>query len=78
MPSPGQDSEPTIGGLLTMAANELQRYQSEPRNPGPFHSTKDFMEYLYYILLETSRLPLEDLEPSQAEEELFALLDLAK
>ncbi|OAQ67946.2 phosphotransferase [Pochonia chlamydosporia 170] len=78
MPSPGQHSEPIVNGLLTMAANELQRYQSEPRNPGPFHFTKDFMEYLYYILLETSRLPLEDLERAQAQEELFALLDLAK
>lgn len=78
MPNPGHDSEPIVGGLLTLAGNELYRHQSEVRNPGPFVSTKDFMEYLYYILVETSRLPLENLERAQAEEELFALDSLAK
>lgn len=76
MPNPGHKSDPIVGGLLTMAANELHRYQKEQQNPGPFDSARAY--YQYHILSETCRLPSEYLERATAEEELFALASLAK
>ncbi|TWU72258.1 hypothetical protein ED733_001676 [Metarhizium rileyi] len=78
MPNSGRDSEPIIGGLLTMAGNELHQYLGERRSPGPFVSTTDFLNYQYYLLWESSRLPSENLKRAQAEDELFALVTLAK
>ncbi|EFZ02084.1 aminoglycoside 3'-phosphotransferase/choline kinase domain protein [Metarhizium robertsii] len=78
MPNPGHKSDPIVSGLLTMAANELHRYQKEQQNPGPFDSARVFLDYQYHILSETCRLPSEYLERATAEEELFALASLAK
>ncbi|KAK9438409.1 phosphotransferase enzyme family protein [Metarhizium brunneum] len=45
MPNLGHKSDPIVSGLLTMAANELHRYQKEQQNPGPFDSARAFLDY---------------------------------
>ncbi|EXM12654.1 hypothetical protein FoTM2_013681 [Fusarium oxysporum f. sp. vasinfectum] len=77
MPNPENESEPVVGGLLSMAANELQRCCQEQGSVRTFTSAKQYMAYQYDILSETYRLPTEDLSCKQAQMELFALDSLA-
>ncbi|KAH7019487.1 phosphotransferase [Ilyonectria destructans] len=77
MPNPDNESEPVVGGLLSMAANELQRWYKEQGSVKTFTSEKEYVTHQHDILSETYRLPTEDLSYKQAQMELFALDSLA-
>ncbi|KAK7431680.1 hypothetical protein QQZ08_001899 [Neonectria magnoliae] len=77
MPDPDNGSEPIVGGLLSMATNELQRCCKEQGSLKTFTSEEQYLAYQYHILSETYRLPTEELSCGQAQLELFALDSLA-
>lgn len=76
MPGP-HETEPLVSGMLSMSANELQRYHPQQHNPTPFASGEEYLEYQYLVLSKTYSLPTEELSREQAQLELFALKSLA-
>lgn len=79
MPNPdGNESKPIVGPFLSMTANEFERSYGEPVVSENFTSVKHFTDFHCNILTETYRLPVEELDHRQAEEEIFALESLLK
>lgn len=77
MPAPAGKSEPVVGDILSLPANELLMDR-----PGLQSTTArtdgQYMAYHHRVLSETYRLPTQDLSEDQAQLELFAIESLAK
>lgn len=78
MPNPDNESEPVMGDLLSMAANELQRCRPDRGRAKTFSSEERYMAYKYHVLSDMYRLPTPDLDREQVQMELFALDCLGK
>ncbi|RSL70471.1 hypothetical protein CEP51_012188 [Fusarium floridanum] len=72
------EADPAVGGLLSMAANELGRCCQEEGDIKTFASARQYMDYQYRVLSKTYSLPTEELSRKQAQMELFALDSLEK
>ncbi|KAI8681736.1 APH domain-containing protein [Fusarium keratoplasticum] len=73
MPNAHNEADPTVGGLLPMAANELGRCCQDQGAVKTFASARQYMDYQYRVLSKTYSLPTEELSRKQAQMELFAL-----
>lgn len=78
MPNAQNGADPTVGGLLSMAANELGRCCQDQEGVQTFASARQYMDYQYRVLSKTYSLPAEELSRKQAQMELFALDSLEK
>ncbi|RSL66087.1 hypothetical protein CEP54_003915 [Fusarium duplospermum] len=78
MPNAHNEADPAVGGLLSMAANELGRCCQEEGGIKTLTSASQYMDYQYRVLSKTYSLPTEELSRKQAQMELFALDSLEK
>lgn len=74
MPSVDGDVGPHVGGLLTMAGNELQlSTRNDLPKPRILYSAKSYVQYQLDVLAKSSRLPLIDARLQDARDQLFAV-----
>lgn len=73
MPNAHNEADPTVGGLLSMAANELGRCCQDQWGIKTFASARQYIDYQYHVLSKIYSLLTEDLSRKQAQMELLAL-----
>ncbi|KID95212.1 phosphotransferase enzyme family protein, partial [Metarhizium majus ARSEF 297] len=71
--NPDDESESILGPLLSMAFNEFERKSQKPMSTSGVRSVGQFVNFHYRTLVETFRLPAENLGRRQARMEIFAL-----
>ncbi|KAJ4310989.1 hypothetical protein N0V84_010688 [Fusarium piperis] len=77
IPNPAGKSEPAVGDIISLPANELLMDRPGLQSTTA-HTDGQYMAYHHHVLSETYRLPTQDLSEDQVQLELFAIESLAK